>query len=77
MMNSTLKALSQPEEQITSPQSELLRSGARDLIAQALEAELQVLLDQYTGYRLPDVRKALILVISSLKSPRYVIRVDQ
>ncbi|SUC32145.1 Uncharacterised protein [Providencia rettgeri] len=77
MMNSTLKALSQPEKQITSLQSKLLRSGARDLIAQALEAELQVLLDQYAGYRLPDVRKALVLVISSLKSPRYVIRVDQ
>ncbi len=76
-MNSTLKALSQPEKQITSLQSKLLRSGARDLIAQALEAELQVLLDQYAGYRLPDVRKALVLVISSLKSPRYVIRVDQ
>ncbi len=68
MMNSTLKALSQPEKQITSPQSELLLSGARDLIAQALEAELQVLLDQYAGYRLPDIRKALVLVIS--KEPK-------
>ena len=50
MMNCTLKALSQPEKQITDPLSELLRSGARDLIAQAVEAELQVLLDQYTDH---------------------------
>lgn len=60
MMNSTLKALSQPEKQITDPLSELLRSGARDLIAQAVEAELQVLLDQYADHRLPDGRKTVV-----------------
>jgi hypothetical protein len=46
MTESTLKALSQPEEQVTDPLTELLRNGARELIAQAVEAELQVLLEQ-------------------------------
>ena len=60
MTHSTLSALSQPVEQITDPLTELLRSGARQLIAQAVEAELQVLLEQHAGHRLPDGRKALV-----------------
>ena len=35
MTDFTLKALSQPEEQVTDPLTELLRAGARELIAQA------------------------------------------
>jgi hypothetical protein len=58
MTQSTLRALSQPEEQVTDPLTELLRSGARELIAQAVEAELQVLLEQHAEHRLPDGRKA-------------------
>ena len=46
MTKFTLRALSQPEEQVTDPLTELLRNGARELIAQAVEAELQVLLEQ-------------------------------
>ena len=60
MADFTLKALSQPEEQVTDPLTELLRSGARELIAQAVEAELQVLLDQHTEHRLPDGRQAVV-----------------
>jgi len=60
MTRSTLRALSQPEEQITDPLTELLRSGARELIAQAVEAELQVLLEQHAEHRLPDGRKAVV-----------------
>ena len=60
MTNSTLRALSQPVEQVTDPLTELLRSGARELIAQAVEAELQLLLEQHTEHRLPDGRKAVV-----------------
>jgi transposase-like protein len=60
MTESTLKALSQPEEQVTDPLTELLRNGARELIAQAVEAELQVLLEQHAEHRLPDGRKAVV-----------------
>ena len=48
-------------ENITSdPLSELLRSGAKELIAQAVETELQVLLDQYKDVRLLDGRQAIV-----------------
>ena len=54
MTHSDLTALSQPEQPIADPLTELLRRGARDLIAQAVESELQVLLDQHAKHRLPD-----------------------
>lgn len=60
MTKSTLRALSQPEEQVTDPLTELLRSGARELIAQAVEAELQMLLERHAEHRLPDGRKAVV-----------------
>ena len=60
MTKSTLRALSQPEEQVTDPLTELLRSGARKLIAQAVEAELQMLLERHAEHRLPDGRKAVV-----------------
>ena len=59
MTKSTLKALSQPEEGVTDPLTELLRNGARELIAQAVEAELQVLLEQHADSRLLDGRQAV------------------
>ena len=57
---STLGALSHPEEGATDPLTELLRSGARELVAQAVEAELQVLLEQHAEHQLPDGRKAVV-----------------
>ena len=60
MTKSTLRTLSQPEEGVTDPLTELLRNGARELIAQAVEAELQVLLEQHAEHRLPDGRKAVV-----------------
>ena len=39
MTDSTLRALSQPEPQVADPLHELLRQGARDLIAKAVEAD--------------------------------------
>ncbi len=60
MTKFTLTAASQPENSATDPLSELLRSGARQLIAQAVEAELQTLLDQHANVRLPDGRQAVV-----------------
>ena len=37
MTDSTLRALSQPEPQVTDPLHELLRRGARDLIAKGVK----------------------------------------
>ena len=42
------------------PLTDLLRSGARDLIQQAVEAELSVLLEAYSGDRIEDGRARLV-----------------
>ena len=42
------------------PLSELLRNGAKELIAQAVEAELETLLDQHADVVLCDGRKAVV-----------------
>ena len=60
MTKSTLTTLSQPEKDIIDPLTGLLRSGARELIAQAVEAELQALLEQHASNRLPDGRRAVV-----------------
>jgi len=60
MTKSTLKAVESPEHEIGDPLSELLRTGARRLIAQAVEAELGELLSQYQDTKLPDGRQTLV-----------------
>ena len=60
MSESTLRALSQPELSTTDPLHELLRQGARDLIARAVEAELASFLDRYSAHRLEDGRQAVV-----------------
>ena len=60
MSNYTLTALTQPESCAIDPLTDLLRSGARQLISQAVEAELQVLLDQHANKQLPDGRQAVV-----------------
>ena len=57
MTKSTLTTLSQPEKDVTAPLTGLLRSGARELIAQAVEAEL---LEQHASNRLPDGHRAVV-----------------
>ena len=57
MTKSTLTTLSQPEKNVVDPLTELLRSGARELIAQAVEAEL---LEQHASNCLPDGRRAVV-----------------
>src|SRR5690625_7885691 len=58
--NITSNALSQLDDSNTDVLTALLRNGARQLITQAVEAELAVLLEEYSRRRLPDGRKALV-----------------
>ena len=60
MTNTTLNVLSQPDETGTDVLTALLRNGARQLIAQAVAAELQLLLQAHEEQRLPDGRKAVV-----------------
>lgn len=60
MNHSILSALPQPEANPHDPLTESLRLGARELIAQAVEAELQALLDIHVQRRLPDGRQAVV-----------------
>ena len=60
MTNTTLNVLSQPDETGTDVLTALLRNAARQLIAQAVEVELQQLLQAHEELRLPDGRKAVV-----------------
>lgn len=60
MSNSTLQAVTQPAAGATDPLHELLRKGARDLIAKAVEAELSTFLEQYADKTLEDGRRAVV-----------------
>ena len=60
MNNSTLRALPQPEDKPTDLLTDLLRAGARDLIAKAVEIELQALLELHGQRKLPDGRQAVV-----------------
>lgn len=59
MTKSTLQALPEPVE-TTDTLHELLRTGAQQLIASAVEAELAVMLEQFAGLRLDDGRQAVV-----------------
>ena len=60
MNDFTLKAVVTPEVIIKDPLSELLRVGARGLIAQAVEAELAMMLMKHEDNKLPDGRPAVV-----------------
>ena len=60
MTNTTLNVFSQPDETGTDVLTALLRNDARQLIAQAVEAELQQLLQTHEDKLLPDGRKAVV-----------------
>lgn len=60
MSNCTLKSVTTPAETVLDPLTELLRVGARDLIKQAVEAELADMLSQYESHKLPDGRQAVV-----------------
>jgi putative transposase len=56
----TLTDLDQPASDPMDPLTDLLRSGARQLIAQAVEAELRTLLDQHADRRLTGGRQTVV-----------------
>jgi len=60
MSQSTLKVLSQPEIGEADPLHALLRAGARELIAKAVEAELASYLESVAGQHLEDGRQAVV-----------------
>jgi len=60
MSESTLSVLSQPEIEEADPLHALLREGARELIAKAVEAELAGFLEAYADQRLDDGRRAVV-----------------
>ena len=60
MSKSNLHALSQPEMTSNDPLHELIRQGARDLIARAVETELEGLLSQYADIKTADGRQAVV-----------------
>jgi putative transposase len=59
MSNSTVLPLRQPET-VEDPLTAVLRSGARRLLAQAIEAEAEAFLAEMRGERLPDGRERLV-----------------
>lgn len=60
MSNCTLKSVTTPAEAVLDPLTEVLRTGARNLIKQAVEAELAAMLSQYESHKLPDGRQAVV-----------------
>jgi transposase-like protein len=60
MSNCNLKEVTTPVEKIADPLTELLRHGARDLIKQAVEAELSVMLSAYEHLKLSDGRQTIV-----------------
>src|SRR3712207_6850785 len=54
--DTTVVALRQPDE-VEDPLTAVLRSGARRLLAQAVEAEAEAFLAEMGGLRLPDGRE--------------------
>ena len=60
MENSTLSTLFEPEATLTDSLTEMLRKGARELIAHAVESELELMLKTHAQKRLPDGRLAVV-----------------
>lgn len=60
MSKSTRTVHLQQETSVTDPLTEMLRDGARKLIAQAVEVELRAFLDRYADKKLEDGRNAVV-----------------
>ncbi len=60
MTKLTLTTPVQPDNTLADPLTDLLRSGAQQLIAQAVEAELQTMLDLHASTRIDDGRQAVV-----------------
>ena len=59
-MNKNTVVSLQDREQISDPLTELVRAGARKLIEQAIDIELQALLSQYTGQQTDSGHAAVV-----------------
>src|SRR3954465_3342956 len=59
MSSSTIVPLRQPDT-VDDPLTAILRSGARRLLAQAIEAEADAFLTEMKGLRLPDGRERVV-----------------
>src|SRR5215217_1193527 len=57
--DSTVVPLRQPDD-IDDPLTTILRSGARQLLARAIEAEAEAFLARMKGMRLPDGRERVV-----------------
>ncbi|MFC1895627.1 transposase, partial [Thermodesulfobacteriota bacterium] len=51
MSNDSVIALKKPDSFVDDPITEIIRQGARKLLAQALEAEIQLFVNQYTDFK--------------------------
>ncbi len=60
MIDSTENCTNRPALKIADPLTDLLRNGAKELIAQAVKAELESLLLEHKDRRLPDGRQAVV-----------------
>ncbi len=60
MAQTTPQAPSQPTDSVADPLHDVVGSGARELIAQAVEAELKTFLSQYANVRTVDGRSAVV-----------------
>lgn len=60
MGNGKLELVSIPEEKSTDPLTELLRSGAKALISEAVELELEAMLANYRDLKLTNGRQAVV-----------------
>lgn len=60
MTKTIITTLPDPHGFSPDPLTDLLRSGARSLLQQAVEAELSVLLEAYSGDRIEDGRARLV-----------------
>lgn len=60
MKDCNLKEVSTPVQKIIDPLTELLRNGARDLIRQAVESELETMLSEYSDLKLLNGRQAIV-----------------
>jgi transposase-like protein len=60
MCNNKIIELKKPEESFNDPLTDLLRRGARQLIAEAVESELQELLKEYSDFRNETGQKQIV-----------------
>ena len=60
-MTQSTSPLPLPQEgDFTDPLTEMLRNGAKQLIAQAVEAELETILAEFSAKKLEDGRSAVV-----------------